>query len=111
MKTSTKFHAYWASSLRDMKFSLRMTESENQQFGIGLQHNNKIQLALKLVMKNLLKMSSISLDKEVSLEEENSDKDPNKLQSDYKQQQIIEISCQKNSNAVFQKQQLRSVET
>jgi len=36
-------------------------------------------------MKNLLKMSSISLDKEVSLEEENSDKDPNKLQSDYKQ--------------------------
>jgi hypothetical protein len=54
-------------------------------FGIGLQCNNKIQLALKLVMKDLLKMSSISLDKGVSLEEENSYKDPNKLQSDYKQ--------------------------
>ena len=85
MKTSTKFHAYWASGLRDMNSSLRMTESENWLFGIGLQCNNKIQLALKLDMKDLLKMSSISLDKWVSLEEENSYKDPNKLQSDYKQ--------------------------
>jgi len=55
MKISTNFHAYWASGLRDMDFFfffLRMTESENRLNGIGLHRGNKIELALKLVMKN-----------------------------------------------------------
>ena len=49
---SAKFHAYWTSSLGDMNYSLRKTESENSLDGIGLHCINKIKLALKLVVKN-----------------------------------------------------------
>jgi hypothetical protein len=52
MHISTKFNAYWTSSLGDMMFSPRKTESENSLSGIGLHCNSKIKLALKLVMKN-----------------------------------------------------------
>ena len=49
---SAKFHTYWTSGLRDMNFSPRKIESENSLYWIGLHCNNKIKLALKLVMKN-----------------------------------------------------------